>query len=311
MPRLERSDRGAAITVVLVLVSVALLLSPVVLHFSQKRHNVLPFDVDVAYPADMTLVGGEAYGSTVAELMAHELGGWTGWRPNDFFLWGPAVMADNNAHRQLGIILAIRESVRVFRDHLTKISATEFDANLVEADTAFRNDSEKFWLPSAEGKFASGVERMRRYVDGLAATPPTSNPINGRNVELVRLFQAWTEVLGDAHAMLFKDTEADGSAIPPWKTDDYFYRVQGTTHVLYHLCRAIRRDYAATLEDRSSLLELLDEATAALGRAALLKPVIVLDGGPDGIFANHRRNLDGFVVEARQKMYSIREELTN
>jgi hypothetical protein len=40
-----------------------------------------------------------------------------------------------------------------------------------------------------------------------------------------------------------------------------------------------------------------------------LKPLIVLDGGPDGIFANHRRNLDVYVADARQKMYTIREEL--
>ena len=41
----------------------------------------------------------------------------------------------------------------------------------------------------------------------------------------------------------------------------------------------------------------------------MLKPLIVLDGGPDGLIANHRRNLDVYIVEARQKMYSIREEL--
>jgi len=35
----------------------------------------------------------------------------------------------------------------------------------------------------------------------------------------------------------------------------------------------------------------------------------VLDGSPDGIFANHRRNLDTYISEARQKLYSIREEL--
>ena len=47
----------------------------------------------------------------------------------------------------------------------------------------------------------------------------------------------------------------------------------------------------------------------ALGKAAVLKPLIVFNGAPDGIFANHRRNLDTYVAEARQKMYSIREEL--
>jgi hypothetical protein len=40
-----------------------------------------------------------------------------------------------------------------------------------------------------------------------------------------------------------------------------------------------------------------------------MKPVIVLDGSVTGIFANHRRNLDAYISEARQKMYSIREEL--
>jgi hypothetical protein len=35
----------------------------------------------------------------------------------------------------------------------------------------------------------------------------------------------------------------------------------------------------------------------------------VLDGAPDGIFANSRRNLDAYINEARQKIYSIREEL--
>ena len=47
----------------------------------------------------------------------------------------------------------------------------------------------------------------------------------------------------------------------------------------------------------------------SLGAAATLKPLIVLDGSPDGLFANHRRNLDAYMVDARQKLYSIREEL--
>jgi hypothetical protein len=41
----------------------------------------------------------------------------------------------------------------------------------------------------------------------------------------------------------------------------------------------------------------------------MMKPLIVLNGSPDGLLANHRRNLDAYISEARQKMYSIREEL--
>jgi hypothetical protein len=35
----------------------------------------------------------------------------------------------------------------------------------------------------------------------------------------------------------------------------------------------------------------------------------VLDGSDAGLTANHRRNLDVYIAEARQKIYSIREEL--
>jgi hypothetical protein len=40
-----------------------------------------------------------------------------------------------------------------------------------------------------------------------------------------------------------------------------------------------------------------------------MKPLIVLNGSPAGLLANHRRNLDAYLIDARQLMYSIREEL--
>ena len=128
-------------------------------------------------------------------------------------------------------------------------------------------------------------------------------------MEMIRLFQSWSDMLGDAHAELFKDTESDGSSVAMWNTDDYFYHAQGMAHVVYHLMRAVRREYAIDLINRPSVSTLFDDVIAALGRAAVMKPLMVLDGGTEGITANHRRNLDVYIVEARQKMYSIREEL--
>ena len=280
-----------------------LLVAPLTLHFTQKRHDVLPFDVRVAYPDNVKLVGGEAFASTLVELMDHELDSRTGWRPNDLFLWGPALWADNNSNRQLGIIQAVRESTRVMRDHLTKVSATEYDPNLVEADTRLRNDEHKFWFPSAESQFRDAVKALRRYLAGLATDPPTSKPITGRNVELIRLFQSWSDLLGDAHANLLNEKASF------FKTDDYFYHAQGYAHVMYHLMLAIRREYAQALAGRAEVLQMMDHAAASLAEAETIKPLIVLNGSPAGLFANHRRNLDAFIVDARQMMYSIREEL--
>ena len=237
----SRRERGN-VAFVAVLVSAALVLAvPLSLHVSQKRHDRLPLSVVDDYPAGRPFVQGEAYGTTLAAIVDHELNSGTGWRPNDFVLWGPGIMADNNANRQLGIIMAVRESTRVLKDHLTKVSSTEYDPNLIEADTAFRNDAEKFWLPSAESKFRDGSQALRRYVDGLRETPPRSKPITGRNVELIRLIQMWGDMLGDAHANLFKTTEPDGGPVKPWRNDDYFYHAQGVAHVIHHLAERASR----------------------------------------------------------------------
>lgn len=281
----------------------AFLLSPFGFHFAQTRHNVLSFDSDVEFPPERQLVGGEVFASTLAAVVEQELEGWTGWRPNDFIAWSPSLWADNNANRQLGIILAVRESTRVFRDHLTKVSATEYDPNLVDADTKLRNDEYKFWFPSAESRFREAAKSLRAYVAGLAQTPPVSKPLNRRNVELIRLLQTWTDMLGDAHSNLLRD---DASF---FATDDYFYHAQGVTHVMYHLMRALRREYAASLAGRETVQSMMDHVIASLGTAAVMKPLVVLDGSPSGLFANHRRNLDAYLIDARQLMYSIREEL--
>jgi hypothetical protein len=302
-------ERGNAALIVLGVLVVALFGGALTLHYTLKRHDILPFDPYAAYPRDKTLVGGEVYAATAAALMDHELHGGTGWRPNDFFLWGPALGPDNKASRQLGIIQALRESVRVFKDHLTKISSNEYDPNLVEADRLLRNDEFKFWLPSAESRYTEALQALRRYQTGLGQTPPASRPLNRRNIEMIRLFQTWSDLLGDAHGALFKDREADGGSVAMWKADDYFYHAQGMAHVIYHLTKAVRREYEIDLEGRPSVATLFDEVIDALGKAAVMKPFVVLDGGTEGVTANHRRNLDVYIVEARQKMYSIREEL--
>jgi hypothetical protein len=279
------------------------------LHFGQKHHDDLNYNIDANFPPNKPFKPGEIFASTLAQIMDHELNTGFGWRPNDFFLWGPHVLADNNSNRQLGIIMAVRETMRVFKDHLTKVSSNEYDPNLVVADTDFRNDAERWILPAPEGKYKDGVEHLRAYVAGLHANPETSRELNERAVELIRLVQAWSDMLGDAHAMLYETNTYGGKPITAWNDDDLFYHAQGYTHVMFYMMQAVKREYAGQIKDDPILLTLIDDTTAALGKAAVLKPLIVFNGSPDGIFANHRRNLDTYIAEARQKMYSIREEL--
>jgi hypothetical protein len=195
----------------------------------------------------------------------------------------------------------------VFKDNLTKVSPNEYDPNLIEADTMFRNDEKKFWFPSAESRFHKGVEALEKYIKGLHTNPPTSRPLNERNIELIRLFEVWTDLLGDAHANLYRTREPDGSPIHMWRTDDYFYRAQGYAEVMYYVMLAISREYGDRLKE--SVRFLFNDVLDALKKASTMKPFIIFDGSPEGIFANHRRNLDAYISEARSKMFAIHEEL--
>jgi hypothetical protein len=283
------------------LVVAALLVTPIVLHFGQKAHNDLTIEWAEVVPAGAK--PGATFATGAVTLMQTELDGTTGWRPNDLILWGPWLMADNNASRQLGILQALRETVRVFKDHLTKISSDEYDQNLVQAENLLRNDPEKWAFPSAEDRYEKAVQRLQAYVEGLAADPPTSRPINARNVELMRLIQVWGDLLGSAHSDLLRDDVA-------WfQIDDVFYRTTGYCHVMATMTPAIRTEYAREIEGRPVLGTLFEEAEAPLRRCARMKPLVVLNGGDTSFLANQRRNLDAYVTEARQKFYSIREEL--
>jgi hypothetical protein len=279
------------------------------LHFGQIYHDRLPFDVEREFPLGKPFISGEVYATTLAEIVNHELHSGFGWRPNDLFIWGPTLMADNNASRQIGIIMAVRETMRVFKDDLTKISSNEYDPNLVIADTDFRNDAERWILPSPERKYDDGVKHLRLYVAGLHANPQTSRELNQRNVELIKLFNAWGDLLGDGHAMLYMANKPDGSPVRAWEDDDYFYHAQGYAHVMYYMMIAVKREYHQTQTVKPVIEQLMDETLAPLQKAATMKPLIVLDGSETGIFANHRHNLDAYISEARQKLYSIREEL--
>ncbi len=282
---------------------VALLAVPVVLHFGQKAHDRLEIVYLRPAAGQPDPAPGQSFALASAAIVDRELSGTTGWRPNDVFLWGPGLWADNNSNRQLGILQALRETLRVFKDHLTKVSSDVYDQNLVSAENNLRNDPTKWAFPSAESRYREAAARLQAYVDGLGTDPPTSRPINARNVELIRLMQTWTDLLGDAHAELYR-ADVDWLQI-----DDAFYHAQGFCHVIAAMLPAVEIEYRREIDGRPVLRKLFTEAQAPLDRCAVMKPLAVVDGSDASLLANHRRNLDVYVNEARQKLYSIREEL--
>jgi hypothetical protein len=91
--------------------------------------------------------------------------------------------------------------------------------------------------------------------------------------------------------------------IPWYKIDDNFYYAQGVAYALYESFRAIRFDFIDVLTDKNSV-KLVDKILEDLGRCNF-EPLIVFNGNPDSVFANHSLNLSGVFNDARQKANSL------
>jgi hypothetical protein len=90
----------------------------------------------------------------------------------------------------------------------------------------------------------------------------------------------------------------------PWsQIDDNFYYAQGVAYALYESFKTIRVDFIDVLADKNSV-QMVDKILEVLGRCQF-EPLIVFNGDPGSIFANHSLNLSGVFNDARQKINSL------
>jgi hypothetical protein len=240
------------------------------------------------------------------------------WLPNDLF-W-PTVFLDNMPNFQIGVLEVVRYNVRVLRDNLSRMRTTDkLDPDAEAAFTALSNDPYKWWFPSAESKWKLANSHLNTYYQNL---------LNGRSHfyaradNLVELLNQHLSLMGGVNTRLInaprdiKETlaveEVKGKASSstmvdidiPWRQiDDNFYYAQGVAYALYESFRAIRSDFIDVLTDKNSV-QLVDKILEVLGRCQF-EPLIVFNGDPGSIFANHSLNLSGVFNDARQKINSL------
>ena len=241
------------------------------------------------------------------------------WLPNDLF-W-PTLLLDNMPNFQIGELEVIRYNVRVLRDNLSRMRTTDkLDPYAEAAFTSLSNDPYKWWFPSAEGKWKLGHQNLELFYQDLLAGKSHFYP---RADNLVQLLNQYASLMGGANtrlinaprdikeALSIEEQKKQGAGGPrvvdidiPWhKIDDNFYYAQGVAYALYESFRAIRIDFMDVLADKNSV-NLVDKVLEDLGRCNF-EPLIVTNGDPDSIFANHSLNLSGVFNDARQKINSL------
>jgi len=271
-------------------------------------------------PLDLGKLDGNVKGAAfmkVNEMLIKQM--CDNWQPNDLF-W-PTVFLDNMPNFQIGELEVVRYNVRVLRDNLSRMRTTDkLDPLAESAFTALSNDPYKWWFPSAESKWEKAYDALGRFYQGLLNGTSHFYP---RADNLAELLNEYASLMGGVNTRLINAPKRREAVLPvgedvtrgekgselvqlniPWrKIDDNFYYAQGVAYALYESFNAIRIDFIEVLKDKNSV-KLVDKIIEDLRRCHF-EPLIVFNGAPDSVFANHSLNLSGMFNDARQKVYSL------
>lgn len=228
-----------------------------------------------------------------------------GWRPNSI-IFGKFGLTDNVNNIQLGVLEVVRRTMVVLNENMTRFAITEaYNPNLNEAMNFVMVSPDKYWFPSASGKYREAIGDLEKYIDSLRKG---RGRFYTRVDNLIALVATYKDILGSSYHNLIKDAEADGTPVSWWLVDDYFYAAQGLALGMSQMLEAVKEEFHQELQKKGSH-KLLDDAIHALHSASHLSPWVVTNGGKDGILANHRANMSTYIGEAEHVIATLQTVL--
>jgi hypothetical protein len=257
-------------------------------------------------PPPRAPVKGEAFTQGLIKIIDDQVNKtWFGWRPNTV-IFGKFGLTDNVNNLQLGVLEVARRTVLVLNEHLTRFAITEaYNPYINEAMNFFMVSPDKYWFPSASGKYREALGDLKLYIEDLKRG---RSRFYTRVDNLIALVTTYKDILGSSYHNLIKDTEADGKTVSWWVVDDYFYFSQGLALGMAEMLEAVKEEFNQELVKKNSH-KLLDDAIHALHSASHLHPWVVTDGAKDGILANHRANMSTFIGEAEHVIATLQTVL--
>jgi hypothetical protein len=221
-------------------------------------------------------------------------------------VFGKTGLTDNVNNIQLGVLEVARRTVVVLNEHMTRFATTEaYDPRVNEAMNFFMVSPDKYWFPSASGKYREAAQDLEKYIEDLKVGRAR---FYSRVDYLIALLSNYKDLLGSSFHNLLKDTEADGQPVSWSMVDDYFYYSQGISLAMAEMLEAVTKEFHQELQKKNSH-KLLEDAIHALHAASHLEPWVVTNGAKDGVLANHRANMSTYIGEAEHVISTLQSQL--
>lgn len=271
-----------------------------------KAPAKIPPAAPVITPPRTEPVKGEIFTRALIKIMDEQVNKTIfGWRPNSI-IFGKFGLTDNVNNMQLGVLEVTRRTVVVLNEHMTRFAITEaYNPRVNEAMNFFMVSPDKYWFPSASGKYKEAMQDLDDYINSLRKGRAR---FYTRVDNLIALTASYKDILGSSYHNLIKDQEADGSPVSWWVVDDYFYFAEGVALGMSQMLEAVKEEFYQELLKKGSH-KLLEDTIHALHTGSQLSPWVVTNGSKDGILANHRANMSTYIGEAEHLLATLQTVL--
>lgn len=272
----------------------------VVLYYVIGAFWVHTIDNDPDFAATDVPQGGSQAVAVAAALIEREVDHHQ-WTANDpFFL--PGSMLDNMPNFQQGIIYALSRFGNALTEQLARsrgTSAVDPDADRAAGLLRYPGD---IWLfnpdtslgptASAESQYRAAFRALRAYNQRVAEGTAT---FERRSDNLIDTLQRFINDLGSASGMI-DDHLRNNAGLPiSFSADDIFYQTKGRLYAYYLLLKALGQDFEPMLNERN-LGTVWTRMLESAREAAVMRPWVVLNGGPSSQFVPSHLASQGFLL---------------
>ena len=233
------------------------------------------------------------------------------WVANDPFFY-PSAWLDNTPNYQQGIIYALSRFTVEMTDQIGRTrGSSEADRDLDRAAGLLKfpgnvwiYDLSTSFLPTAssESQYRAARRALLAYNDRLAAGQAV---FERRSDNLLATIERIAADLGSASATIDQHLAASRGWSIDTRVDDIFYGVKGRLYGYHVLLRALGEDFAPIIKERQ-LAGAWSQMLESLRQAAVLDPLVVVNGEPDGLYFPSHLAVQGFyLLRSRTQLREI------
>jgi hypothetical protein len=259
--------------------------------------------------AAVSMAAGSAAVSMAAGLIDREIHR-HGWTANDPFFM-PGYYIDNMPNFQQGMMYALSR----FAVHLTDNLGRNRGSSQVDPDLDMASGLLKYpgdvwlfdfrtsWIPTAssEAQYKRGLNALLKY-NARVGRGEALYEVRADN--LIGLLDSIAADLGSTSAIIENKLQEATFFGYDSKADDVFYAAKGRVYGYLMILKAMRQDASGLLRERK-IESLWDNMLQSLEDMIALKPLVVLNGHPDGILIAHLTGGGFYIMRARTQLREI------